>query len=100
MAGLQKILIVLLVIVLVLLALVFSLNNQMAVPLNFLVFETRPQGVAIWIILAFVIGALVGVLMATLATVKAKVSRRSLHKKLERTEQALQKERIQNDRAV
>ena len=100
MAGLQKILIVLLVLVLVLLALVFSLNNQMAVPLNFLVFETRPYSVAMWIILAFVLGALIGVLMATLATVKAKVSRRSLQKKLARTEQILEKERAQNDRTV
>jgi uncharacterized membrane protein YciS (DUF1049 family) len=100
MAGLQKIVIVLLVLVLALLALVFSLNNQMAVPLNFLIFETRPYGVAMWIILAFVLGALVGVLMATLATLKAKVSRRSLQKKLERTEQALEKERVQNDRTV
>jgi len=89
-----------LVLVLVLLALVFSLNNQMAVPLNFLVFETRPHGVAIWIILAFVLGALMGVLMATLATVKVKVSRRSLQKKLARTEQTLEKERAQNDRKV
>jgi uncharacterized membrane protein YciS (DUF1049 family) len=62
--------------------------------------ETRPHGVAMWIILAFVIGAVVGVLIATLATVKAKVSRRSLQKKLERTEQTLEKERAQNDRTV
>ena len=57
MAGLQKILIILLVLVLVLLALVFSLNNQMAVSLNFLLFETQPHGVAVWIIMAFVVGA-------------------------------------------
>ncbi len=100
MAGLQKILIVLLVLALILLALVFSMNNQIEVPLNFLIFETQPYSVAIWIILAFAIGALVGVLMATLATVKAKVSRRTLQKKLERTEQTLEKERIQHDRTV
>ena len=100
MAGLQKILIVLLVLALIVLALVFSLNNQMEVPLNFLAFETRPQSVAIWIILAFVIGAFVGMLMATLSTVKAKVSRRTLQKKLERTELTLEKERVQHDRTV
>jgi hypothetical protein len=42
MAGFQKILITLLVLVLILLALVFSLNNQMAVSLNFLLFEPSP----------------------------------------------------------
>jgi uncharacterized integral membrane protein len=77
MAGLQKILIILLVLVLVLLALVFSLNNQMAVSLNFLLFETQPHGVAVWMIMAFVVGALVGVLMTMLSTVRTSVSRRT-----------------------
>ena len=100
MAGLQKILIVLLVLILVLLALVFSLNNQMAVSLNFLLFETQPHGVAVWVIMAFVIGALFGVLMTLLATFKTAVSRRSLKKRLDRAEQALEKSRAQNDRTL
>ena len=79
MAGLRKILITLLVLVLILLALVFSLNNQMAVSLNFLLFETQPHGVAVWIIMAFVIGALVGVLVTTMATVRTSVSRLPSH---------------------
>lgn len=100
MAGLQKILIILLVLVLILLALVFSLNNQMAVALNFLLFETQPHGVAVWIIMAFVIGAVVGVLMTMLATVRASVSRRTLQKRLDRAEQALEKSRAENDRTL
>jgi len=100
MAGLQKILLILLVLVLILLALVFSLNNQMAVALNFLVFETPPHGVAVWIIMSFVIGALVGVLMTMLATFRTSVSRRTLQKRLDRAEQALEKSRVQSDRAI
>ncbi|SHK60581.1 Uncharacterized membrane protein YciS, DUF1049 family [Marinobacter antarcticus] len=100
MAGLQKILLILLVLALVLLALVFSLNNQMAVALNFLVFETQPHGVAVWIIMSFVIGALVGVLITMLATFRASVSRRTLQKRLDRAEQALEKSRVQNDRTI
>lgn len=100
MAGLQKILLILLVLVLVLLALVFSLNNQMAVALNFLVFETKPHGVAVWIIMSFVIGALVGILMAILATFRTSVSRRTLQKRLDRAEQALEKSKAQNDQAI
>ncbi len=100
MAGFQKILIILLVLALILLALVFSLNNQMAVSLNFLLFETQPHGVAVWIIMAFVIGALFGVLMTMLATVRTSVSRRTLKKRLDRAEQALEKSRAQNDRTL
>lgn len=100
MAGLQKVLLIVLVLFLVLVALVFSLNNQMAVSLNFLIFETQPHGVAMWIIMAFVIGALIGVLITLLATVRTSVSRRHLEKQLARTEQALQKSRAQNDRTL
>lgn len=100
MAGLQKILIIILVLALILLALVFSLNNQMAVSLNFLLFETPPHGVAVWIIMSFVIGALFGVLIALMAAFRTSVSRRHLKKKLEHAEQALAKSRAQNDRAL
>ncbi len=100
MAGLQKIFLILLVLVLILLALVFSLNNQIEVPLNFLLFETRPHGIAAWIILAFVLGALTGVLMTMLASVRSSVTRRSLQKRLDRAEQALEKSRAQNDRTL
>lgn len=100
MAGLQKILLILLVLFLVLVALVFSLNNQMAVSLNFLIFETQPHGVAVWIIMAFVIGALIGVLITVLATLRTSVSRRHIQKKLANTEQALEKSRAQADRTL
>ncbi|WP_166263783.1 LapA family protein [Marinobacter caseinilyticus] len=100
MAGLQKILIILLVLFLVLLALVFSLNNQMAVSLNFLLFETAPHGVAIWIIMSFVIGALIGVLLTMLATIRTSVSRRQLQKRLTRAEQALETTRNPTDRTT
>ncbi len=100
MAGLQKILLIVLVLVLILIALVFSLNNQMAVSLNFLLFETQPHGVAVWIIMSFVIGALVGVLITMLATFRSAVSQRNLRKRLDRAEHALEKSRAQNDQAL
>jgi len=98
MAGLQKILIIVLVLILVLLALVFSLNNQMDVSLNFLLFETQAHGVAVWIIMAFVVGALVGMLLTMLTMFRTSVSRRSLKKRLEHAEKALAKSRAENDR--
>lgn len=100
MAGLQKILVLLVVLVLVLVALVFSLNNQMAVSLNFLLFETQPHGVAIWIIMSFVLGALSGILITVLATVKTSVSRRQLQKRLTRAERALEESRGHDNRTL
>lgn len=100
MAGLQKILIVLLVLILVLVALVFSLNNQMAVALNFLVFETQPHGVAVWIIMSFVLGALSGILITVLATFRTSVSRRQLQKRLTRAERALEESKGHSNRTL
>ena len=98
MAGLQKILVILLVLFLVVVALVFSLNNQMSVSLNFLLFETQSRGVAVWIILAFVCGAIIGTLLTLLATLKVSVSKRRLKHRLDRAEQALEKSRDPADR--
>lgn len=100
MAGFRKLLILLVVLLLALLALVFSLNNQMAVSLNFLLFETPAHGVAVWIILAFVLGALSGILITLLATVRSKVTRRQLKKRLDRAERALADSRAQNNRTI
>ncbi len=50
--------------------------------------------------MAFVIGALVGVLITLLATVRTSVSRRALQKRLDRAERALEKSRAQNDRTL
>ncbi|SFM20670.1 LapA family protein [Marinobacter zhejiangensis] len=100
MAGLQKVLIILLVLVLVLVALVFSLNNQVAVPLNFLVFETQPHGIAVWIIMAFVLGALSGILITVLSTVRTSVSRRQLQKRLTRAERALEDSKSHGNRTL
>ncbi len=100
MAGFQKILLLLLVILVAVLTLVFSLNNQMSVALNFLLFETQPRGVAVWLILAFVIGLLIGVGLTLLSTVRISVSRRQLRKRLDKAEQALEKNRTSEDRAL
>ncbi|MDX1755659.1 MAG: LapA family protein [Marinobacter sp.] len=100
MAGFRKVLILLVVLFLALLALVFSLNNQMAVSLNFLLFETPPHGVAVWIILAFILGALSGILITLLATVRSKVSRRQLQKRLTRAERALADSGAQSNRTI
>lgn len=100
MAGLKKILLILLILALVLLVVVFSLNNQVEVALDFLLFETPAKGVAIWIILAFVVGALVGILLTLLTTLRQSVSKRHLKKRLDRAEKALEQSRNPTDRTI
>jgi uncharacterized membrane protein YciS (DUF1049 family) len=100
MSGIRKILIILLVLLLILVVLVFSLNNQERIALDFLAFKTEPRGVAVWVTLSFVIGAILGVVLTLLSTVKTSVTKRHLQKRLDRAEQALEKSRNTNSRAV
>ncbi len=100
MAGFRKLLILLSVLFLALLALVFSLNNQEPVSLDFLVFNTPSHGIAVWIILAFVLGALAGILITLLATVRASATRRQLQKRLARAERSLAHSRAENNRTI
>ncbi|MFL1406463.1 LapA family protein [Marinobacter sp. M1N3S26] len=100
MAGFQKIILLLVVILVAIAVLVFSMNNQMAVSLNFLFFETRPHGVAVWVILGFTFGILLGVVLTLLATVRVSVSRRQLRKRLDKAERALEQNRTPDDRAL
>lgn len=100
MAGFQKIILLLVVILVAIVVLVFSMNNQMAVSLNFLFFETQPRGVAVWLILGFIFGLLLGVALTLLATVRVSVSRRQLRKRLDKAEHALEQSRTPDDRTI
>lgn len=100
MAWLQKIIIGLVVIFLILAALVFSLNNQVSVSLNFLFFETAAYGIAFWLILAFVAGGVIGTLLTSLAMIRISVSKRQVQKKLDQAEKQLERLRLEADRKL
>ncbi|MGP4845946.1 lipopolysaccharide assembly protein LapA domain-containing protein [Marinobacter sp. 1Y8] len=100
MAWLQKVIIGLVVIFLILAALVFSLNNQVSVSLNFLFFETAAYGIAFWLILAFVAGGVIGMLLTSLAMIRISVSKRHVQKKLDQAEKQLERLRLETDRKL
>ncbi|MAA65715.1 MAG: hypothetical protein CL581_13175 [Alteromonadaceae bacterium] len=100
MAWLQKVIIGLVVIFLILAALVFSLNNQVSVSLNFLFFETAAYGIAFWLILAFVAGGVIGMLLTSLAMIRISVSKRHVQKKLDQAEKQLERLRLESDRKL
>lgn len=95
MAALRKLLIILLVIALILFVLVFSLNNQQAVALDFFFFDTPSAGVAIWVLLAFALGALVGIVLTSVSVFRARLSRRRAERQRVKSDQALTRERQQ-----
>ena len=92
MGWLRKTLIALLVIFVLLVGLIFSLNNQIQVSLNFLFFRTPALGVAFWIIIAFVIGGLLGILLTSAIVMRQSLTRRRLERRLGKTEKALERQ--------
>ena len=100
MAGLRKFLITLLVAFIVILSLVFSMNNQMKVALDFFIYETPAYGVAVWLIGAFVIGGLVGMALTSLALMRVSARRRKAERKLNQTEKALERQRSESAKGL
>jgi len=93
MAAFRKGLIIVLVIALILFVLVFSLNNQQPVSLDFFFFQTPTLGVALWLMLALVVGGLLGMFFTSLALFRSRLARRRAERKLNKSERALTRER-------
>lgn len=93
MARVRKLILILLIILLLLTALIFSLNNRTAVSLQFLGYETPEIGLAVWLISALVFGALLGIIVSSLASFNSGRKRKHLEKKLAQSERALERQR-------
>lgn len=100
MARVRKLVMVALVVFLLLIALVFSLNNRTTVSIDFLTYKTPELGVAVWLIGALVIGAILGMIVGSLASVRAGRSRKHLERKLEQAEKAIQRQRGENTKGI
>lgn len=100
MARVRKLVMVALVVFLLLIALVFSLNNRTAVSIDFLTYKTPELGVAVWLIGALVIGTMLGMIVGSLASFHAGRSRKHLERKLEQSEKALQRQRSEDAKGL
>jgi putative membrane protein len=73
----------------------FAVQNTSTVPLYLLIVQFEEQRVSIWLLLAFVLGGLIGVLVSSVAIVRLKSQLMLLNRKLEKSEKALVKTRIE-----
>lgn len=78
------------ILVLVLVAgLLFSLQNSATVPVNLLVFETAERPLSVWLLVAFALGGVIGLIVGSLALVKLQAGRLRLRRQLEACEKEL-----------
>lgn len=90
MRALKSLLVLLVVLAVVMLGLLFSMENTTLVPLNVLVAELPEQRISTWIILAFFLGGLFGLLSAFIVLMRLQASRLRLMRKLKHAAPAQQ----------
>ncbi|MFV0278038.1 MAG: lipopolysaccharide assembly protein LapA domain-containing protein [Parahaliea sp.] len=62
----------------------FSLQNRQPVALDLLVHSFQPHSLALWVLSAFALGGLAGVLASSLAMVKMRAGRAATRRQLQR----------------
>ena len=100
MARFRKLILTLFIILLLLFALVFSLNNQTTVSIDFLTYKTPELSLAFWLIGTLLVGALLGMIVGSAASYRAGRSRKQLERKLEHSQKALERQRNENVKGI
>jgi len=95
MKLLRKLLTVLVVLATLAVGVLFSLQNKAPVPLDLLVYSFEPQSLAVWVLLAFALGGLLGLIVSSLIIVRTRASLVSCRRQLSREREELSKTRVE-----
>ncbi|MGB1907076.1 MAG: LapA family protein [Spongiibacter sp.] len=85
MRLLKSLLALLLVIAVIVIGLLFSMENTATVPLSILVTDLPEQRISTWILLSFFLGGCLGLLSSTLVILRLQASRIALRRSLEQS---------------
>jgi lipopolysaccharide assembly protein A len=81
----RKLFTVLIVLVTLIGGVLFALQNAAPVPLDLLVYTFGPQSIALWILVAFVLGGLLGLIASAAILVRTQATLSSCRRQLDRT---------------
>lgn len=84
MKPLRKLLTVLIILATLVVGVLFALQNTIQVPLDLLVYSFGAQSLALWILLAFVLGGVLGMIISSIILVRTRASLKSATRKLEK----------------
>lgn len=73
----------------------FAIQNKSAVPLDLLVFNLGPQSLAVWVLGAFALGGVLGVLVSTFILVRTRASLGSCKRQLAKARDEVSKLRTE-----
>lgn len=82
MKLLRNLLTIALVLAMAAVGVLFALQNETPVPLDMLVYTFEPKSLALWVLAAFAIGGLLGMLLSSLILVRQRASLGSANRQL------------------
>jgi len=85
MKLLRNLLTVLIVLATLVAGVLFALQNKIPVPLDLLFYTFAPQSIALWILVAFALGGLLGMIVSAAILVRTRASLGSCRRQLDRT---------------
>lgn len=84
MKQLRKILTVIVVLAMLVVSVLFALQNEVPVPLDLLIYTFGPQSLAVWVLVAFALGGLLGMIVSSVILVRTRASLNTCRKQLDR----------------
>jgi putative membrane protein len=90
MKQLRKILTAVILIAAVALGVLFALQNKEAVPLDLLFFSFAPRSLALWLLVAFALGGLAGLLVSSFYLLRSRAALGTSRRQLARAQAELQ----------
>ena len=93
MNQLRRIITVIILLAAVVLGVLFALQNKQAVPLDLLVFSFAPRSLALWVLVAFALGGVAGLLISSVYMLRSRAALGSSRRQLARARQQLEQQR-------
>jgi putative membrane protein len=93
MKQLRKLLTVIVILAMLVVSVLFALQNEAAVPLDLLVYTFGPQSLALWVLVAFALGGVLGMIVSSVILVRTRASLIVCRKQLDRAREEVSKSR-------
>jgi uncharacterized membrane protein YciS (DUF1049 family) len=94
MKQLRNLLTVLVVLATLVVGVLFALQNEAPVPLDLLVYTFGPQSLALWVLIAFALGGLLGMIVSSVILVRTRASLGVCRRQLDRAREEANKLRV------
>ncbi|CAA0125411.1 Lipopolysaccharide assembly protein A [Halioglobus japonicus] len=91
MKRLRTLLTVIVVLAMLAASVLFALQNETPVPLDLLIYTFAPQSLALWVLLAFAVGGVLGMIVSSVILLRTRASLSACKKQLDRAREEASK---------